>query len=90
MFSHNIKQAAQETVEENVFICLVIAIVICGICLIGNAHVLGRCTEWVKKTDTFAANLNNKGVSFFLLTLYKVAHKGHHIKLKSNTNKNIK
>jgi hypothetical protein len=23
-----------------------------------------------KKTDTFAANLNNKGVSFFLLTLY--------------------
>jgi hypothetical protein len=29
----------QETVEENVFICLVIAIVICGICLFGNAHL---------------------------------------------------
>jgi hypothetical protein len=27
-------------------------------------------TGWVKKTDTFAANLNNKGVSFVLLTLY--------------------
>ena len=32
-----------------------------------NYHIQGE----QKKTDTFAANLNNKSVSFFLLTLYK-------------------
>jgi hypothetical protein len=40
-----------------------------------NTHISHYCTvhdtyRVSKKTDTFAANLNNKGVSFFLLTLY--------------------
>jgi hypothetical protein len=32
-------------------------------------------TGWVKKTDSFAANLNNISVRFFLLTLYRVSQK---------------
>ena len=35
-------------------------------------HIQG---EW-KNPDTFAANLNNKGVSFFLLTLYMFVNLG--------------
>jgi hypothetical protein len=39
-------------------------------CISHYCTVHDTYTGWVKKTDTFAANLNNKGVSFFLLALY--------------------
>jgi hypothetical protein len=34
------------------------------------SFIVNSYTGWVKKTDTFDIQMNNKGVSFFLLTLY--------------------